>query len=198
MRRLAWDLSLFQMAELGFVRLLDRFTTGSSIMPNKRNPDVVEILRGSFAEVAAAHAELLHVVALPSGYHRDLQLIKRPLLRGVEGALASLRLVPALLEELVFDEARAKRALDAGMLATDRAVEKALSGMTFRDAYREVAGALQSLGAVSAEELEEAARASVRARVSPGGPGALLLDRISARLRALASLCGSKNKVPPQ
>jgi argininosuccinate lyase len=73
LRRLAWDLSLFTSAEYGFVALPAEYTTGSSIMPNKRNPDVVELMRASYASVAAARTEIEQLLSLPSGYHRDLQ-----------------------------------------------------------------------------------------------------------------------------
>src|SRR4029079_19782464 len=80
---LAWDLSLFTTSEFGFVRLPSEYTTGSSIMPNKRNPDVVELLRASPAVVEGAIAELSAILSLPSGYHRDLQATKAPLLRAM-------------------------------------------------------------------------------------------------------------------
>src|SRR5206468_421144 len=80
-RRLAWDLSLFSMEELAFVRLPDAFTTGSSIMPNKKNPDVVELLRASAARIFGAEAEIASALSLPSGYHRDLQATKAPFVR---------------------------------------------------------------------------------------------------------------------
>src|SRR5690242_15974248 len=76
LRRLAWDLSLFTTAEFGFVSLPSEYTTGSSIMPNKRNPDVVELLRASYATVAAARCEIEQLLSLPSGYQRDLQFSK--------------------------------------------------------------------------------------------------------------------------
>src|SRR5690606_14979720 len=76
LRRIAWDLSLFTSAEFGFVALPAQYTTGSSIMPNKRNPDVVELMRATHASVAAARTEIEQLLSLPSGYHRDLQASK--------------------------------------------------------------------------------------------------------------------------
>lgn len=73
LRRIAWDLSLFTSAEFGFVALPAQYTTGSSIMPNKRNPDVIELMRATHASVAAARTEIEQLLSLPSGYHRDLQ-----------------------------------------------------------------------------------------------------------------------------
>ncbi len=83
--RLASDLLLFYTREFGFVRLPDAFTTGSSIMPQKRNPDVFELVRGRTATAHACLAEVLGITAkLPSGYQRDLQLIKAPLFRSID------------------------------------------------------------------------------------------------------------------
>ncbi|MDH5228287.1 MAG: argininosuccinate lyase, partial [Gammaproteobacteria bacterium] len=89
--RLASDLLLFYTREFGFVELPDAFTTGSSIMPQKRNPDVFELVRGRTATAQACLTEVLGITAkLPSGYQRDLQLIKAPLFRSIDIALESL------------------------------------------------------------------------------------------------------------
>ncbi|MCW8873670.1 MAG: argininosuccinate lyase, partial [Xanthomonadales bacterium] len=95
LRRLAWDLSLFTTSEFSFVALPEAYTTGSSIMPNKTNPDVVELLRGRAATVEAAIVEIQSVLSLPSGYQRDLQLTKAPLIRGMTASLQALAIVPA-------------------------------------------------------------------------------------------------------
>nr|MBP9591661.1 argininosuccinate lyase [Steroidobacteraceae bacterium] len=89
--RLASDLLLFYTREFGFVALPDAFTTGSSIMPQKRNPDVFELVRGRTATAQACLAEVLGITAkLPSGYQRDLQLIKAPLFRSIDQCGESL------------------------------------------------------------------------------------------------------------
>src|SRR3546814_3322502 len=97
LRRIAWDLSLFTSAEFGFVGLPPEYATGSSIMPNKRNPDVVELMRGTYASVAAAKSEIEHLLSLPSGYHRDLQVTKGALFPGFGQGLSALALLPDLL-----------------------------------------------------------------------------------------------------
>ncbi|MCC6525491.1 MAG: argininosuccinate lyase [Polyangiaceae bacterium] len=175
LRRFAWDLSFFTTSEAGFVRLDPALTTGSSIMPNKRNPDLVELMRASCAVVQGASTELQTLVALPSGYHRDLQLTKAPLMRGLDEALATTRLVPRLVAGLGLDHARMLAAVTPECFATDRAVELAVAGVPFREAYRRVAGELDELGAGDAG-------ASLRARVSPGAPGALALEALRRRL----------------
>ncbi len=173
LRRLAWDLSLYASAEFGFVRLSSRYATGSSIMPNKSNPDTVELLRAQHASVQGAVAEVQAVLALPSGYHRDLQATKAPLIRTFEAGLAALRLVPDLVTSLAFDAAAMRAAIDPAMHATDVALEQAVSGVAFRDAYR---------AAAQAGGNERSPEASVAARVSPGACADLRLDELEARL----------------
>ena len=177
-RRLAWDLSLFATAEFGFVRLPDAYTTGSSIMPNKRNPDVVELLRALPAVAEGAMSELSALLSLPSGYHRDLQASKGPVLRAFDRGLQGLALVPALVARLELDAARMRAAIDPELHATDRAIELARAGVAFRDAYRQAAEEMHALA-------DRTPEASLRARVSLGGAGNLGLERLGARLAAL-------------
>jgi argininosuccinate lyase len=174
-RRFAWDVSLYTTSEFGFVALDEALTTGSSIMPNKRNPDVAELMRAGAAVVQGALGELQSVVALPSGYHRDHQLTKAPLFRGLDETLATLRIVPRLAAGMRFDTARMRAAVSPECFATDRAVELAARGVPFREAYRRVAAEAASLTPGDPE-------ASLRARVSPGAPGALGLAALRARL----------------
>ncbi len=177
-RRMAWDLSLFTSAEFGFVALPDVWTTGSSIMPNKRNPDVIELLRARYAVVAGARAEIEQVLALPSGYHRDLQFTKAPLVRALCQGLDALALLPRLLADLGWNRERMAAAIEPSMYATDLAVELARDGVPFREAYRRVKAQLASLA-------DHDPAASISARTSPGAPGALCLDAIEARWNAL-------------
>lgn len=179
-RRLAWDLSLFTTSEFGFVKLPDAFTTGSSIMPQKRNPDVVELMRAACSVVQGALVEVQTIVALPSGYHRDLQLTKSPLLRGIDETLSTMRLVPRLIGGLQWNRERMHSAITPECFATDRAVELTSSGIPFRDAYRRVAEELATLESGDAKK-------SLAERVSPGAPGDLRLDQIAARLKSLTS-----------
>jgi argininosuccinate lyase len=177
LRRFAWDLSLFSTAEFGFVTLPERFTTGSSIMPNKRNPDVVELLRTVYAVVAGAQVEVSSALSLPSGYHRDLQATKGPTLRASRAALDALALVPELVRSLELSPARMRAAITSDLYATDRAVDLARQGVPFRDAYRSVAEDLQG-GASTPEQ-------SLAARVSPGATGDLGLSELRSRASAL-------------
>lgn len=177
LRRLAWDLSLFTSAEFGFVTLPAEYTTGSSIMPNKRNPDVVELMRGVYASVAAARAEIEQLLSLPSGYHRDLQLSKGALVHGFGRGLGALELLPDLLRNLDWNREKIEAALEPSMYATDLAVDLARQGLPFRDAYRHAADPARWSGGDP--------QASLAARVSPGSGGDLRLDLLRERLQAL-------------
>jgi argininosuccinate lyase len=176
-RRLAWDLSLFLSAEFGFCTLPAQYTTGSSLMPNKRNPDLVELLRASHAVTLGARNEIEALLSLPSGYHRDLQFSKGPLLRAFAHGLAALRLLPDLLAALEWKPEAMRAAIDSGMYATDRAMDLARSGVPFREAYQRAAKPVE--GAVEDPE------ASLAARVSLGAAGAAALERLQARLDGL-------------
>ena len=180
LRRIAWDLSLFTSAEFGFVALPAQYTTGSSIMPNKRNPDVIELMRATHASVAAARTEIEQLLSLPSGYHRDLQASKGAIFHGFGRGLAALQLLPALLANLEWREDRMREAVDSGMYATDVAVEAALAGVPFREAYKAAAAASDTAGQGRTPE------GSLAARVSPGAAADLRLGELNARWQALA------------
>lgn len=142
MGKLASDLWLYSTAEFSFVVLPTEFTTGSSLMPQKRNPDLIELLRAQCRQVVVDRAALLAVIQdLPSGYHRDFQLIKPPLFRGHDRALASLRIVARFVPALRFDtDALQAAAADPDLAKTAQALQAAAQGgQTFRAAYREEA-----------------------------------------------------------
>ena len=174
LRRLAWDLSLFTSAEFGFVRLPAEYTTGSSIMPNKRNPDVIELMRASYASVAAGRAEIEQLLSLPSGYHRDLQFSKGAIFHAFGRGLAALELLPDLLRNLEWIPDAMRGALEPSMYATDLAVDMARAGMPFREAYRQAADPARWQQGDPARSLAE--------RVSPGAAGDLGLDELRRRL----------------
>ena len=175
LRRLAWDLSLFTTSEYGFVDLPAQYTTGSSIMPNKRNPDVIELMRASYASVAAARTEIEQLLSLPSGYQRDLQFSKGAIVHGFGRGLAALELLPGLLAHLTWNAARMRAAIEPSMYATDVAIEQAAAGVPFREAYRQAAAAASEAGQGRTPE------ASLAARVSPGAAADLRLDLLEAR-----------------
>jgi argininosuccinate lyase len=144
--RLASDLLLFYTQEFAFVKLPDAFTTGSSIMPQKRNPDVFELVRGRTATAHGCLTEALGVFAkLPSGYQRDLQLLKFPLFRGIDVCGQTLDIMAAAMAEVVFDPAGIS--IDPGIHAADEAYALVLQeGIPFREAYRRVAAKAKQRG----------------------------------------------------
>ncbi len=176
LRRLAWDLSLFTTAEFSFVELPAHYTTGSSIMPNKRNPDVVELMRASYAPVAASRAEIEHLLSLPSGYQRDLQLGKGALVHGFGHGLDALALLPDLLAQMQWKEEKMRAAIEPSMYATDVAIEAAVAGVPFREAYKKAADAASEAGQGRTPEQ------SLAARTSPGASATPRLEVLRARL----------------
>ncbi len=134
--RLAWDISLFTTSEFALLRLPEAFTTGSSIMPQKRNPDVAELLRASSAAVRAARDEIEQVMLLPSGYHRDAQLTKAPLVRGIRAGRNALRIAAHLVRGLV----PTPQPLEAPLYAAAEAYRR---DKPFREAYRDVAAEIR-------------------------------------------------------
>lgn len=139
--RLAADVVLFATAEFAFLRLAGEHTTGSSIMPQKRNPDVFELVRAHAAEASSDLFAILQVTSkMTSGYHRDLQLVKASLFRAIDRAHDVLGVVAHVLAGVVFDEESCAAAIDGSMLATERANRAVVeTGCTFRAAYRQAA-----------------------------------------------------------
>ncbi len=136
---LSWDLSLFTTAEFGFFKLSDSFTTGSSIMPQKKNPDVVELTRARAALFPGWLAQVLAVGALPSGYHRDYQLTKGPLFAALDAMALMLDVAARLPSALSVNAARCAAAVTEDLLATHEAIALVRAGTPFRAAYRATA-----------------------------------------------------------
>jgi len=137
--RLASDVLLFYTREFGFVALPEEFTTGSSIMPQKRNPDVFELVRGRSATALACLTEVFAITTkLPSGYQRDLQLIKAPLFRSIDLCRQCLDVMAAAILELRFARERIRLDADIDAAAEANALVVA-EGIPFREAYRRVA-----------------------------------------------------------
>ncbi len=137
--RMASDLLLYYTQEFAYITLAAEVTTGSSIMPQKRNPDVLELLRASSATAQACLDEALMITAkLPSGYQRDLQRLKPPLFRSIDLATDSIDIMAYVLEGLAFVPGNIR--LDEGIHATAEAYRLVREqGLPFRDAYRQVA-----------------------------------------------------------
>ena len=168
--RISAELCLWATAEYGFLRLPEEAATGSSMMPQKLNPDVAELVRGKAGTAAGRVAGLLAVLkGLPLAYNSDLQEDKEAVFssrRDLRGALAALTV---LVRHVEFDRARlANAASDPLLLATDAAEKLVAGGESFRDAYHATASAVRD----SNFEPVSSARESVNARQAPGPGGA--------------------------
>ncbi|HEX6537261.1 MAG TPA: argininosuccinate lyase [Gemmatimonadaceae bacterium] len=137
--RLAEDLVLFGTSEFGFVRFGDAYSTGSSMMPQKRNPDALELARSTGGRMLGDLTALLATLkGLPSGYNKDLQDDKRALFDAVDAMRLVLPAVAGALAEITFDAARMRAALSSTMMATDLADYLVRKGATFREAHGSV------------------------------------------------------------
>src|SRR5690242_2724608 len=178
--RLSQDVILFSAEEYGYVILPADLATGSSIMPHKRNPDLFELTRARAAALEGDLVTLLQIKAkLAGGYQRDFQLLKEPLMRGLERAEAMLAVMAHAVPRLGVDRAKAAAALDGGVLATDEVMRRVEEGRPFRTAYREVAAALRA----GEEFPAPSSAAMVARRSSTGGLGNLGLGLVRSRVR---------------
>lgn len=185
------DVILYSGEEFGLLRLPAALATGSSIMPHKRNPDLFELTR---ARAAALEGDLFTTMAiggrLPGGYHRDFQLLKEPLLRGLGRTEEMLAMIAHAVEGLDADRARGMEALQGGALATDEVMRRVEAGVPFRRAYREVAAALTRGEAFPPPR----AAALIARRSATGGIGNLGLPALRARIRASARWAGVEER----
>ena len=139
LNRIAMDLLLFSMSELGYVILPDELCTGSSIMPHKNNPDVLELIRAKYHQILAYEFEVKSIIAnLISGYNRDLQLTKKPIINGFEITKDALDMVAIVLENLYVNSKECKKAMTEELYATEKAYKLIKKGIPFRDAYKEI------------------------------------------------------------
>jgi len=140
LNRLATDLAMFSMDEFGFVRLPDKLTTGSSIMPQKKNPDVLELVRANYHVVLGEQFKVQSMTAnLMSGYNRDMQLTKEPVMKSIDIVKASLNIMKLMVDGIMIDEKACKKAMTKELHATEEAYKLVKKGMAFRDAYLKVA-----------------------------------------------------------
>lgn len=196
--RLSEELVLWSSSEFSFVTLADSFCTGSSIMPQKKNPDIPELIRGKSGRVVGNLMALLTLLkGLPMTYNRDLQEDKEPLFDTVDTVSRSVAIMAQLLARLEFNEARLAASLDQGhMTATDLADYLVRKQVPFRQAHaivgRAVAFAIsqgKELPALSLEEFQGFSpeieddvfailtiKGSVQSRVSPGGTAGVMVE----------------------
>ncbi|MCS6936850.1 MAG: argininosuccinate lyase [Candidatus Bipolaricaulota bacterium] len=174
--RLADDLVWFSSEEFGFFEIPERFCTGSSLMPNKTNPDLLELIRARVARVVSAGGAVALVVhGLTSGYHRDLQETKEPFMKSLLTTRDCLAVLSRLIPELRVNEAKLRAACSAEIFAVDRVLEEVQRGVPFRKAYQNLK---RELSALRVPNLKDA----LKKRAHLGGPGNLQLDVLKSEI----------------
>jgi argininosuccinate lyase len=178
--RLGEDVVLWATAEFGFVRLADEIATGSSLMPQKKNPDIAELLRGRAGRPVGSLVTLATILkGLPLAYDRDLQEDKPAVFAAVDSVLDSLRAARLLIDRLEFERDRlAAAASDPGLLATDAAEARVASGTPFRKAHEDVGRTVRAGNLEAPWNVE----ASLRKRDLAGAPNP---RRVAARAQAV-------------
>lgn len=174
--KMASDVILWSMPEFGYFRLPQEFCPGSSLMPQKRNPGPFELTRARAAVVHAALSETLEIVRpLISGYHRDFQLTKGALMRGVEATLGCLRVNRVCMAGVAVDADACVKSFSRELFATDHVLDLVRQGVPFRDAYRQVA---ERPDEVPMEDPVE----NIRRKTHLGATGNLGLDIVRERI----------------
>jgi argininosuccinate lyase len=176
--RLASDLLLFNMDELLFVKTSDAITTGSSIMPQKRNLDVMELVRAKTSTMLSYSCTVKNISSgIVSGYNRDLQETKEPVFKAFELISDTIKAVTVVIQNVEFDEAAVKQRLSKGIFATDIAFESTQKGVPFREAYKIAAQKIESI-----EVNEKTIRESLDKRISEGSPKTINIKEYEVEL----------------
>lgn len=186
--RVAQDLINFSLPEFGYFLIPKELCTGSSLMPQKRNPCGLELVRAKTSTILACYNQILNVLkGLPSGYNRDFQETKRPFFQGMALTIACVRVIDVTFEKLEVCEERLVAAFKAApeVFATDEALRLVVEGVPFRDAYRQVATSLDKLEATDP-------RASIAQRKHAGGPANLRLDLADANIERLKEFVAAR------
>lgn len=178
--KFANDMIVFYSQEFGYIKVHPSMTTGSSIMPQKRNLDIMEVLRANVSTVQSLQIQCQTAgLNLLSGYNKDLQLSKKALIDSFEITRDSLAIVALLMENITPDETRIRAALqDKDIFATDYANDLVMKGMAFRDAYKQVG---ENLSDVELPDIDE----NIRSKTHIGATGNLKLDHYEDLLKTL-------------
>ncbi|MBI3034947.1 argininosuccinate lyase [Candidatus Woesearchaeota archaeon] len=173
------DLIIFNMEELGFFQLPDEFTTGSSMLPHKKNPDVLELIRAKSSIVDSYLFQINGIIKkIPSGYNRDLQLIKEPLMQGFEIALSSINVMSLLIKELKVNKDNCIKACTNEIFAADDVINLVKTGVPLRDAYKQVAKNPENLPKIDAI-------ANIISKKHIGATGNLGLDKLKQKIKSI-------------
>jgi len=143
--RMAMDTCLYNNQNFGFISFPSSYTTGSSIMPHKKNPDVFEIIRGKCNQISALPNEItLLTTNLPSGYHREMQLIKENFFPSFDNLLNCLDMTSFMFDAIEFKEDYIKKDIYDYLYSVDVVNNLVLQGLPFRDAYKKVGEMIES------------------------------------------------------
>jgi len=180
--RLAEDLILFSMPEFAYFKLPREYCTGSSIMPQKFNPDVLELVRSKAAQVLGLQTAALSTMhAMPGGYNRDLQDTKGLYMKGLNITRTTLRILAKVVSGVTVDGDTCRKAFTPGVFATDVALRKVAAGMPWRDAYHDVRDHLEQLS-------EEDPDRAIAAKTHEGTTGGIDSRVYKARLKAMEGI----------
>ncbi len=173
------DLILFTSEHFGFFKLSDKVCTGSSIMPQKKNPDVLELTRGYASVVEGNLVSVLGISKnLFSGYNRDLQLTKKPLIESFEITQKALGIMAFVFENLQVDKNACEKACTKELFAADDAVSLVKAGVPFREAYQRVA---RNLDGIKEMDVMDAVK-NIKSKKHLGSTGNLGLNELRERI----------------
>lgn len=180
--KLAQDLILFSMPEFQYFTLPAELCTGSSLMPQKRNPAGLELIRAKASSVAASTLQVKGIIrALPSGYNRDFQETKPAFIRALKDSLVSVQVMDLIINRLNVNKEKLLAGFTPEIYATDRALELVQSGLPFREAYLEVALNLDKLENLDPHE-------AIQKKTHAGATGNLGLDPAGKRVEELKGM----------
>ena len=186
--KLAQDLILFSLPEFGWFTLPQELCTGSSIMPQKRNPDGLELMRAKSASIGAWALQVKSIIrSLPSGYNRDYQDTKGPMMQSADTALLMIGVSSLTIRKLTVNEEILIEGFNSGIFATDAAIALVAEGMSFRDAYREV-------GTHPERFTGKDPRSTISDRTSTGTAGNLRLDLAITELKVISAENDTREK----
>lgn len=173
--RLAEDMILFMMPEFAYFRLPPAYCTGSSIMPQKQNPDVFELVRARGATVLSCASRIASVLkGLPGGYQRDLQETKAPFMEGLRVTRETVKVLGLVMSHVDVDENALRRGFCPSVFATDKALALVGQGVPFREAYNTVKAELESLESMSPDD-------ALAAKQHEGATAGLNFDALKER-----------------
>lgn len=182
----ATDIILFSAPEFGYIKLPEKFCTGSSLMPQKRNPDPLELIRAKSTILQGCLFQTLEIIrGLPSGYHRDFQETKRPLMQGFDETLSSVKVFSFIVKELEVDKEACLNAFSPELFATDQALSLAFEGIPFREAYKQVSRQINQLPAADPVE-------NILSKTHMGATGNLGLDLCMEQIQKIRSWMDSE------